>query len=177
MGHRVDLVEAERSGWLELWYQPKIDARAMVMLGAEGLLRVRHPSWGILPPAYFIGSDGDPRRQSVSEFVIRRAIDDWYRFSGERGPIEIAINLPMIFLQEATAVEYLCQSLPDHAAFGSSKSMAPTLCAISHSQRTSQRLFVPARLPFRSMTLERNGPRSPASRTSRLLRSRSIRFS
>jgi EAL domain-containing protein (putative c-di-GMP-specific phosphodiesterase class I) len=89
----------------------------MVMLGAEALLRVRHPSWGILPPAYFIASDGDPRRASISEFVIRRAIDDWYAFFGERGHVEIAINLPMAFLQDPKAVDYLSQSLPDHPAF------------------------------------------------------------
>ena len=117
MGHQVDLVEAERSAWLELWYQPKIDARALVMRGAEGLLRVRHPSLGILPPKYFIGSDGDPRRRSVSEFVIRRAIDDWRLFFAEQGHVEIAINLPMAFLQDAKTVENLCQSLPDHPAF------------------------------------------------------------
>jgi EAL domain-containing protein (putative c-di-GMP-specific phosphodiesterase class I) len=117
MGHLVDLVEAQQSRWLELWYQPKIDARAMVMLGAEGLLRVRHPSWGILPPAYFIASDGDPRRGSISEFVIRRAIDDWHLFFGKQRPVEIAINLPMAFLRDSKTVDFLCQSLPDHVAF------------------------------------------------------------
>jgi EAL domain-containing protein (putative c-di-GMP-specific phosphodiesterase class I) len=117
MGHRVNLVEAERSAWLELWYQPKIDARALVMHGAEGLLRVCHPSWGILPPTYFIASDGDPRRRSVSEFVIRRALNDWHLFLSERGHIELAINLPMAFLRDAAAPEYLCQRLPDHPAF------------------------------------------------------------
>ncbi len=49
--------------------------------------------------------------------MINCAIDDWYLFLGELGPIEIAINLPMAFLQDAEAVDYLCQSLPDHAAF------------------------------------------------------------
>jgi DNA-binding response OmpR family regulator len=29
----VDLSEAVRGGWLELWYQPKIDARSLVMRG------------------------------------------------------------------------------------------------------------------------------------------------
>jgi len=105
----VDLVEAVGAGWLDLWYQPKIDARAIVMLGAEGLLRVHHPSWGILPPTYFIAN--------VSEVVINCAIADWYRFFGEGGPVEVAINLPIAVLQDAEAVHYLCQSLPDHAAF------------------------------------------------------------
>jgi EAL domain-containing protein (putative c-di-GMP-specific phosphodiesterase class I) len=111
------LSEAVRAGWLELWYQPKIDARAIVMRGAEGLLRVRHPSWGILSPTYFIPNDGDPRLRSVSEAVIRCAIDDWFLFFGERGPVEISINVPIAFLQNAESVGYLCQNLPDHSAF------------------------------------------------------------
>ena len=116
-GPLVDLAEAVRAGWLELWYQPKIDTRSIVMLGAEGLLRVRHPSWGILPPTYFIANDGDPRLRSVSEVVINCAIADWCRFFGERGPVEIAINLPIALLQDVEAVDHLCQSLPDHVAF------------------------------------------------------------
>src|SRR5262249_54536894 len=113
----VDLVEAVRSGWLELWYQPKIDAREIVMLGAEGLLRVRDPSLGILPPAYFIANDGDPRLRSVSEVVIDCAIADWHQLFGERAPVEIAINLPIAFLQARGAIDYLCRSLPDNPAF------------------------------------------------------------
>jgi EAL domain-containing protein (putative c-di-GMP-specific phosphodiesterase class I) len=113
----IDLTEAVHEGWLELWYQPKIDARAIVMRGVEGLLRVRHPSWGILSPTYFIANDGDPRTRSVSETVIKCAIDDWYRFLGERGSVEIAINLPIAFLQDAAAVGYLTQYLPLQAAF------------------------------------------------------------
>jgi EAL domain-containing protein (putative c-di-GMP-specific phosphodiesterase class I) len=49
--------------------------------------------------------------------VIDCAIADWCRFFGGGGPVEIAINLPIAFLQDAEAVDYLCQSLPDHAAF------------------------------------------------------------
>jgi EAL domain-containing protein (putative c-di-GMP-specific phosphodiesterase class I) len=113
----IDLTEAVHEGWLELWYQPKIDARAIVMRGVEGLLRVRHPSWGILSPSYFIANDGDPRARSVSETVIKCAIDDWYRFFGERGSVEIAVNLPIAFLQDAAAVGYLNQYLPLQAAF------------------------------------------------------------
>ena len=60
-GPLLDMSEAVDSGWLELWYQPKIDARTLRMRGAEALLRVRHPMWGIVPPAYFIADDGDPR--------------------------------------------------------------------------------------------------------------------
>jgi len=113
----VDLSEAVRGGWLELWYQPKIDARSLVMRGAEALLRVRHPVWGIIPPAYFIAEDGDPRFPSISETVISRAIDDWHYFFLERGHTELAINLPITFFQNPTSINCLRKKLPHHAAF------------------------------------------------------------
>ena len=113
----VDAGEAIRSGWLELWYQPKIHTHKLALNGAEALIRMRHPHWGVVEPAYFIPHDGDPHFQQLSEFVISQAIADWRSFVAEYGPIDLAINLPISFLQNATAVEYLYQQLPDHPAF------------------------------------------------------------
>src|SRR5262245_29102569 len=65
----VDAAEALEAGWLELWYQPKVNSRSLALDGAEALVRLRHPTWGVLPPAYFIPAKGDPRFQPLSEFV------------------------------------------------------------------------------------------------------------
>ena len=53
----VDVAEALKAGWLELWYQQKINVRTLVPSGAEALVRMRHPTWGVVPPAYFIHDD------------------------------------------------------------------------------------------------------------------------
>ena len=37
------------------------------------LIRMRHPTWGTVPPAYFLPSRNDPTMQSLSEFVMQRA--------------------------------------------------------------------------------------------------------
>jgi EAL domain-containing protein (putative c-di-GMP-specific phosphodiesterase class I) len=113
----VDAAEAMRAGWLELWYQPKIDTRTLALSGAEGLVRIRHPTWGTVPPAYFIPNDGDPHLRGLSEFVIGRAVDDWRYFASQYGSIELAINLPIAFLQIPEAVEILCLQMPDHPDF------------------------------------------------------------
>lgn len=113
----VDAAEAIRSGWLELWYQPKIHAHKLTLQGAEALIRMRHPYWGVVEPAYFIPADGDPCFQELSEFVISQAIADWRNFVAEYGPVDISINLPISFLQNATSVAYLYQQLPDDPAF------------------------------------------------------------
>ncbi|MHC2279069.1 transposase-like protein [Bradyrhizobium diazoefficiens] len=73
----VDVPEALKAGWLELWYQQKIHVRTLVPSGAEALIRMRHPAWGAVPPAYFIPDESDPHFHALSEFVIARAIEDW----------------------------------------------------------------------------------------------------
>ena len=113
----VDAAEALRSGWLELWYQPKVNANKLALQGAEALIRMRHPSWGVVEPAYFIPDRSDPHLLQLSQFVIRQAIVDWRYFLTQYGSIDISINLPISFLQNPAAIEYLYQQLPDHPAF------------------------------------------------------------
>jgi EAL domain-containing protein (putative c-di-GMP-specific phosphodiesterase class I) len=113
----VDAAEAIRAGWLELWYQPKIHLHELTLQGAEALIRMRHPHWGIVEPAYFIPDDRDPNFQVLSEFVISQATTDWRNFAAEYGRIDISMNLPFSFLQSTASVRYLYQQLPDHPAF------------------------------------------------------------
>jgi EAL domain-containing protein (putative c-di-GMP-specific phosphodiesterase class I) len=114
----VSAAEAMRGGWLELWYQPKIAVRTLAVREAEGLIRIRHPTWGIVPPAYFIPDNGDPHLRELSEFVIGQAVEDWRYFVGQGVHIELAVNLPIAFLQDREAVKGMCHQIPDHASFG-----------------------------------------------------------
>jgi EAL domain-containing protein (putative c-di-GMP-specific phosphodiesterase class I) len=113
----VDVAEAVAAGWLELWYQPKVNAQTLCFDSAEALVRMRHPDWGVVPPAYFIPDDSDPHVRALSDFIIGRAIDDWRYFAIDHGHVEIAINLPVDFLRDPTSVEGLCAQMPNHSAF------------------------------------------------------------
>jgi EAL domain-containing protein (putative c-di-GMP-specific phosphodiesterase class I) len=113
----VDVAEAVSAGWLELWYQPKLDLRTLSVSSAEALIRMRHPTWGVVPPAYFIPDDGDPHFRALSEFVVGRAVDDWHTFVVRHGHVEIAINLPIEFLQDPESLQTLCLHMPSHPAF------------------------------------------------------------
>jgi EAL domain-containing protein (putative c-di-GMP-specific phosphodiesterase class I)/CheY-like chemotaxis protein len=114
----IDVAEALHGGWLELWYQPKIDARTLVRCGAEALIRMRHPTWGLVPPASFIPEGDDPHFRRLSEFVIDRAIEDWRYLLERQSPTDISINLPVSFLRNHQAVRDLCRRIPAHPAFG-----------------------------------------------------------
>ena len=114
----VHVGEALHAGWLELWYQPKIDARTLIRCGAEALVRMRHPTWGVVPPAYFIPEERDPHFCELSEFVIERALQDWHYLVERQSPVDLSINLPASFLCEPQAVRDLCRRMPAHPAFG-----------------------------------------------------------
>lgn len=114
----VDVAEALQAGWLELWYQQKIDARTLVPQGAEALVRMRHPTWGVVPPACFLPDDRDPHFRALSEFVFRRAIEDWHYIVEQQGPVDLSINLPISFFRDRDAVRDLCRWIPAHPAFG-----------------------------------------------------------
>src|SRR5258707_15173406 len=51
---RIEIDEALRNGWLEMWYQPKIDLKRKCLAGAEALARIRHPNYGVLLPSGFL---------------------------------------------------------------------------------------------------------------------------
>lgn len=114
----VHVSEALHAGWLELWYQQKVNARTLVRSGAEALVRVRHPTWGVVPPAYFIPEDDDPYFVRLSEFVIERAVEDWHYLFGQQSSTDISINLPVSYLKNRHAVRGLCRRIPAHPAFG-----------------------------------------------------------
>ncbi len=113
----VDVAEALHAGWLDLWYQPKIDLRSLSLCGAEALVRLRHPAWGIVPPACFLPDPADPSFRKLSEFVMTRVAQDWRYFLNAYGPVELAINLPIAFLQDPASLDTLTQSLPRHPGF------------------------------------------------------------
>ena len=114
----VDVAAALTAGWLELWYQPKVNAHSLCFDSAEALVRIRHPVWGVVPPAYFIPDDSDPHVRELSEFVVGQAIENWRHWVVDHGHVEIAINLPVNFLRDPRSLESLCRRLPDDAAFG-----------------------------------------------------------
>ncbi|MBW7974842.1 EAL domain-containing response regulator [Bradyrhizobium sp. BR 10289] len=114
----VHVGEALHAGWLELWYQPKIDARTLVRSGAEALVRMRHPTWGVVPPAYFIPEAHDPHFRDLSEFVIERAVQDWHYLLEQQSQVDLSINLPASYLKEPQSVRDLCRHVPTHPAFG-----------------------------------------------------------
>lgn len=114
----VDIDEALVNGWLELWYQPKIDPRTLTPRGAEALVRVRHPTWGVITPAYFVPAANDPYFHSLTQFAIMRVMADRLRFTLAGHPVDVSVRLPMPALEDAQFIDAIFRKLPEPAAQG-----------------------------------------------------------
>lgn len=113
----INLQEAEQSGWLELWYQPKIDLKTLSVSGAEALLRARHPQFGLVSPANLLPAAGDPAHHALSRFVFRRAMTDWERFAGHGLFLKLAVNVPVSVISTAEFIPLVRRLLPATPGF------------------------------------------------------------
>ena len=96
----VGLDEALDRGWLEVWYQPKLDLGARKFAGAEGLIRCRHPEFGVLAPSSFLPNAAPQALTALTRFVILTALQDWQELSKSGFNLKFAVNAPIASLTE-----------------------------------------------------------------------------
>jgi EAL domain-containing protein (putative c-di-GMP-specific phosphodiesterase class I) len=117
--HATDtsLGTALNNRWLELWYQPKIDLRSMLVCGAEALIRMRHPKHGVMPPSRFLPPPGDPLYRPLTDYIVQQSLSDWVTFADNRMTNRLAINVPASILQRPDFVSNLRRHIPRHPKF------------------------------------------------------------
>jgi EAL domain-containing protein (putative c-di-GMP-specific phosphodiesterase class I)/CheY-like chemotaxis protein len=113
----VDLADALREGWLEVWYQPKINLQSVSVCGAEALIRARHPEHGMIAPIDLLPPAGDPLYQPLSSFVLRRTMEDWALFAKRGLPLKLAINVPASVLNTPEFVNVVRRNVPSNHFF------------------------------------------------------------
>jgi EAL domain-containing protein (putative c-di-GMP-specific phosphodiesterase class I) len=113
----VELGEAIRNKWLELWYQPKINLKSSAICGAEALTRAKHPVYGTVLPANLLPPAGDPGYEPLTEFVIEQAMADWCRFAEQGLVVKLSINVPVSMICGPDFVALIRSSLPHSRDF------------------------------------------------------------
>ena len=111
----VTLADVLHHGWCELFYQPKIELRSMRLVGAEGLVRARHPNRGVLSPAAFLPGAGTDDLLALTERVIIAALRDWEACAAHGIPLKLSVNVPVCALVK----------LPIHALLREERPRAP----------------------------------------------------
>jgi EAL domain-containing protein (putative c-di-GMP-specific phosphodiesterase class I) len=92
---RIELSEALENGWIEFWYQPKIDLRRKQLAGVEAFARCRHPQLGILLPATFIPGASEAALTTLSELALASVLNGSERLSQLGINLRFAVNVPV----------------------------------------------------------------------------------
>lgn len=91
----TQLAQALACGQLELHYQPIVDLRSDQIVGAEALLRWRHPTLGLLPPGQFLPVvESSGLMPEIGEWVLGtacRQMRDWQALAWQ--PFRLAVNV------------------------------------------------------------------------------------
>ena len=90
----IDLGSALRNQWFEFWYQPKVNLATRKVVGTESLARLRHPSYGILPPASFLIGAKQADLSRLGTEGVKAAFRDWAAFERLGFNLRLAVNIP-----------------------------------------------------------------------------------
>ena len=91
----MDLGEAIRRNWLELWYRPKLDLRSGQAIGAHPPSRIWRP-----PAGEFSVRSERSRPPSSCKSALHIALRDARDFAAARPGLGLAINVPVGALVE-----------------------------------------------------------------------------
>ncbi len=129
----TQLAQAVARGQLELHYQPIVDLRGDQIVGAEALLRWRHPQLGLLPPGQFLPVvESSGLMPEIGAWVLGtacRQMRDWRMLAWQ--PFRLAVNVSAsqvgpgfdgwvkgVLADAELPAEYLEIELTESVAFG-----------------------------------------------------------
>lgn len=98
-----------------LYFQPKVNMRTGKVIGAEALIRWRHPDKGILLPGAFLPAvENLPLSDEIGEWVLGEAMNQIGRWRSAGQVIPVSVNVGAHQLQQPDFVAGLCRMLVDH---------------------------------------------------------------
>jgi diguanylate cyclase (GGDEF)-like protein/PAS domain S-box-containing protein len=117
-GHHESLEEIRRAligREFVLYYQPKVNMRTGMVVGAEALIRWQHPEMGLLPPGVFLPVIEDhPLAVEIGEWVIDTALSQLEIWHQAGLDIPVSVNVGALQLQQAGFVANLRAILAAH---------------------------------------------------------------
>lgn len=116
----AQLDKALDKGQLEVFYQPKLTLGADRLLSAEALVRWRHPEFGLVTPASFIGlAEETGQINAIGDFVLRQACRQAraWQLAG-LAELRVSVNISMHQLRQADFVAQVAAVLAETGLAG-----------------------------------------------------------
>ncbi len=112
------IVAAIERDELVLFFQPKVDMRRGRVIGAEGLVRWRHPQEGLLPPGAFIPLlMGTTVEQRLDAWVLEAGLDQLAAWRDQGLDLSLSLNISARSVQHPNFVQDLGERLARRTGF------------------------------------------------------------
>ncbi|MDY0327238.1 MAG: EAL domain-containing protein [Arcobacteraceae bacterium] len=107
-----DLKEAIKNKEFVLHYQPQIDLSENKIVGAEALIRWKHPSMGMVPPMSFISvAESCGYIVEIGEWVIQEACKQCAIWNQSGKDIVVAVNVSAVQFKRGNLIEVVKKAL------------------------------------------------------------------
>jgi len=111
-----DMPAALKNGEFEVYYQPVIKVENEEVVGAEALIRWKHPQYGLIPPYIFISlMEKTGFIIKLGQFVLDEVLKQqkrWELFKFKQ--IEVSINVSMVEISTGEFVHHVERRLAEH---------------------------------------------------------------
>lgn len=98
-----DLNQCLKKGLVKTWFQPQIGVSTLEFVAVEALVRLEHPTRGLLRPSAFIAQAEETGLiAQLTELVVREAFSWCARWHREGLPIDVAVNISALMLSDLT---------------------------------------------------------------------------
>lgn len=135
----TELQQALERGEFELHYQPKVDTRTLQILGAEALLRWRHPDKGLVSPADFIPLAEDTGLiVPMGEWVLRTACRNAKRWRERGHTLTVSVNLSLRQFEDPRLVQTVKDALAESGLDPRDLELEITESMTTNVERTNQ---------------------------------------
>jgi EAL domain-containing protein (putative c-di-GMP-specific phosphodiesterase class I) len=113
----MGLAEALHNGWIEFWYEPKIDLHKKRLVGIEASARVRHPQDGLLMPSAFLPGAAQSDLIALSKLALTEGLKASLAFAELDANLRLAVDIPVSALTDAAITDVVRSYRPQFAAW------------------------------------------------------------
>jgi diguanylate cyclase (GGDEF)-like protein/PAS domain S-box-containing protein len=109
-----ELRRALEADQLTLHYQPKVDLKKGKVIGAEALVRWKHPKRGLVPPDQFIGlAEQGGLIKPLTRWVLHQALLQSRHWPRNGGRLPVSVNLSARNLHDPTLADQVSELLDE----------------------------------------------------------------
>jgi len=109
-----EIIRAIKNESLEVYYQPQVNLHNRQVYGVEVLVRLDHPTLGIVSPDQFLSKiEQSDLMVHMTFIILRKALRDWSKWKKQGLELKLSVNISPFTLQRPEFVDELLEVMAE----------------------------------------------------------------